>query len=222
MKTHFSFLIHFLIFFSFGVSGFALGKPLPPLVSNEAPFWKAKEKIYAKIRDEKAIVVSVKAEHENADPKKPHIMIMSGGGMISTPQNFAYERSLDFSNLKKVSSHVRRADYNAKDQTLDLHTEAFNYHAHMKLKVDRVENNSEKAILFKVIQGHFLGMEGKVSFNEVSALRSEIGFAAGYRYDKLPFPKFFVEFGLEVVIQKIAALLRTNIENQYQESRRRK
>lgn len=222
MKTYFSFLINFLIFFLISVSGWTAAKPLPPLVSSEVPFWKSKEKTYARIRDEKAIIVSVKAEHEKADPKKPYIMKMSGGGMITTPQNYAYERSLDFSNLKKVSSHVRRADYNAKDQTLTLHTEAFNYHAHMKLKVDRVENNSEKAILFKVIQGHFLGMEGKVSFVEVSPLRSEIGFAAGYRYDKLPFPQFFVEFGLEVVIQKIAALLRTNIETQYQESRRRK
>lgn len=222
MKTYFSFLINFLIFLLIGVSALADIKTLPPLVSNETPFWKSKEKIYARIRDEKSIIVSVKAEPEKADPKKPNIMRMIGGGIIATPQNFAFERSVDFANLKKVSSHVRRADYNAKDQTLDLHTEAFNYHAHMKLKVNRVETAAEKAILFKVIQGHFLGMEGKVSFVEVSPLRSEIGFAAGYRYDKLPFPQFFVEFGLEVVVQKIAALLRTNIENQYQESRRRK
>ncbi len=222
MKTYFSFLINFLIFFLIGVSVFALAKPLPPLVPVELPFWKAKEKTYAKIRDEKAIIVSVKAEKENASPAAPNIMKMSGGGIIATPQSYAFERALDFSTLTKISSHVRRADYNAKDQTLDLHTEAFNYHAYMKLKIDRVENNSEKAILFRVIQGHFLGMEGKVSFVEVAPLRSEIGFAAGYRYDKLPFPQFFVEFGLEVVIQKIAVLLRTNFENEFQASRRKK
>lgn len=222
MKIHFSFLIIFLIFLESGVSSAALEKALPPLLPVETPFWKAKPKVYAKIRDENAIIVSVNAAEEKADPKKPNIMRMQGGGIISTPQQFAFDRSRDFSNLKKVSSHVRRADYNAKDQTLDLRTEAFNYTAIMKLKIERVENSSEKAIAFKVIEGHFLGMEGKVSFIEVTPIKSEIGFSAGYRYDKLPFPQFFVEFGLEVVIQKIAALLRTNIENQYQESRRKK
>ena len=218
-------------FFLFLIFSFFLVMPLltvSPVVSSAAPilppqpaFWKTKEKVYKKIREERAIIVSVNViEDAQTDVKKPKILQMTGGGHIGVPQKFAYDQARNFSNLKKVSSHIREANYNANDQTLYLHTEAFNYHAKMKLKLDFKETETENQLRFTVIEGLFLGMQGQVIFSEIEPLKSEIGFFAGYRYKDLPMPQFFVKFGLEVVIQKISGLLRSYIENEFSRAKR--
>jgi hypothetical protein len=191
-----------------------------PILPPQPAFWKSKAKVHKKIREERAIIVSVLTKKSDIDPKKPHLLHMTGGGWIGTSRKFAYDQARDFSNLKKVSSHIREVVYNAKDQTLYLHTEAFNYHAKMKLKVDFKEVDSSSQIDFTVIEGMFVCLQGLVTFSEVEPLKSEIGFFSGYRYKDLPMPRFFIEFGLEVVIQKISGFLRGYIENEFSKAKR--
>lgn len=186
------------------------------LLPESPAFWKTKEKVYKKIRDERAIIVSVQAK-KNLDkvPLEPYILHLTGGGHMNVPVQFAYEKAKDLSNLKKVSSHIVESKYNANDQTLFLHTVAFGYHATLKMKMVFKNATESPAIEFDVIEGVFLGLKGRVVFGEIALTKTEVGYFAGYRYKNLPFPKFFVEFGLEVVMQKVAGLLRSHIESEY-------
>jgi hypothetical protein len=192
------------------------------LFSFNIPFWKAKPKVYKKIREEREIIVSVKTIDDKSavSPAPPHIMRLFGGGTIAVPKGFAFKQAKNFKNLEKMSEHIKTAQWNEKTQTLFMHSEAFNYHARMNMQVKFTESPEKDGIHFKIISGIFTGMEGRIEFAALPLTAgkgesSEIALAAGYRYSKFPIPAFFLEFGLEVVMQKIAGRMRTFIEEEY-------
>jgi hypothetical protein len=191
-----------------------------PLVPSGVPFWKSKAKVYRKIREDRAIIVSVKTVDDATVKTAPKLMRLEGGGVINVPVAFAYKQAKNFKNLEKMSDHVRTAEWNEKAQTLFLHTEAFNYHARMNLAVTFTEAPEKNSINWKIIGGVFTGMEGRIEFlrnlgGGGGKESSEIGLAAGYRYNKFPIPAFFLHFGLEVVMQKIAGRMRSFIEEEF-------
>jgi hypothetical protein len=193
-----------------------------PLIAEEVPFWKAKSKVYKKILEERAVMVAVKTIDDSSVKATPKIMQMLGGGIIHVPQKFAFETAKDFKKLEKVSSHIRQATWIPKTETLYLHTEAFNYHAQMNLKVKFIEGVEKSTIQWTHVSGVFTGMEGRIEFatllpakGATATERSEIALATGYRYNKFPIPALFLEFGLEVIMQKIAGRMRSFIEEEY-------
>jgi hypothetical protein len=176
------------------------------------PFWRVKEKVLKKIVEDRAIIVSVNATKKS---DKLSVLTMEGGGRVKLPAARAFHESQKFENLKSVSDHVVESKYDAARKELHIHTQAFRYHADMYMAIDFVESAVEESkIKFKVVRGEFTGMTGQFSFEDFANNTTLLGFNATYEYEKLPMPEFFIEFGLEIVLQKVASAMRTFLEKQ--------
>ena len=182
-------------------------QPLP----KEGPFWRTKDKAFKRVTDERAILVSVRAQ--NTPDKKKRELGMVAGGQVNVPLDRAYAIARDYNQLKEVSSHFQDVLYDKEKSELYIHGVAFKYHAIMTLKLtERDIDAKNKAIEWRVVKGSFLGMHGKITFEDHKQ-KSLMGLESFYAADKLPLPEFFVEFALEVVIQRVASLMRKYIED---------
>jgi ribosome-associated toxin RatA of RatAB toxin-antitoxin module len=112
--------------------------------------------------------------------------------------------------LKAVSEHIVEVKPGPLPEDLFVHTEAFRYHARMQMKL-KVVTEPARRIEFTVVSGHFTGMTGDFSFEDYKG-KTLMGFHAEYKYTVLPMPAFFVEFALEVVLQRVATLMREFLE----------
>jgi hypothetical protein len=170
-----------------------------------AAFWRNKENVMRKITEDRTIVVSVNAKKRDA---KMSNLDMVGGGLTRQYHHVAFAKAQKYENLKKVSDHIREVRWDAAKSELYVHTEAFRYHARMRMRIRTVSPTAEVAqIHFEVIEGNFKGMVGLFSFEKFKAQSCLMGFQSRYVYEKLPMPNFFVEFGLELVLQKVAGLM---------------
>ncbi len=176
----------------------------------ERPFWRVKPKVLKKITDDRAIMVLV-----GAQPKKLKVseLKMQGGGQIKRPIEIVFRRVQKYDDLTKVSDYIKEVRENPSRGELFIRTEAFHYQARMTMKITPSSlDQINKKLEFKVIDGNFKGMTGAFTFEEYKPGLTLMGFEALYEYEKLPMPQFFIEFGLEIVLQKVAARMRTFIE----------
>jgi len=170
------------------------------------PFWKSNEKIYRRIQEERAIVVAV---HTNPIPSG-ETLVINGGGQISTPITFAFKEALNFDNLKEVSDYVK--EVRSENGQLFFRSKAYGYEAAMWLKITSTPSSS---IHFEVVRGTLKGLKGDLHFDKISSFKTEIGISGQYDYVKFPIAKIFAEFGIEVVLQRMAIRLRSLIEERY-------
>jgi hypothetical protein len=49
----------------------------------------------------------------------------------------------------------------------------------------------------------------------VGPAKTEIGISGKYRYVHFPIPKLFAEFGIEVILQRMAARIREQLEDRH-------
>lgn len=183
-----------------------------------SPFWKQKKNVYRKIKDERAVVVLVKSDENLGDMKNPSKLLMQGAGHIRASRGFAFNVAKNFEDLPKVSSTIQVAKFDTHRNMLHLVTSALGYEAQMWLQVDLRESEKGSDIRFVIRRGVFTGMTGVVRFSEVGRKNTEVSLVADYRYKELPVPKFFVSFGLEVVLQRVAIKMRSYIEDRYKEA----
>lgn len=180
--------------------------------------WLNKEKVIQRITDNKEILVSVKVEDRKKTEKKAESLKnlkIQCVGLVGRPLLDSFLTAKKFYLLPHVSDHIKKAEYDAVGQELYLHTEAFNYHAHMWMKLRFVEADKErKSIDFEVIRGVFKGMKGTILFSANGIGKTKMELFSDYPYRELPVPNFFVEFGLEVATQRVASKMRSFIENQ--------
>lgn len=175
----------------------------------ELPFWKAKEKVYQRIQEERAIVVAA-----HTDPiKAGERLVINGGGHIATPLSFAFQQALIFDNLKEVSDYIK--EVKSENGQLFIRSKAYGYEAAMWLKI---KPSPTSGIHFEVMRGTLKGLKGDLHFDKVSSFKTEIGISGQYDYVKFPIAKIFAEFGIEVVLQRMAIRLRTLIEDRYRSS----
>ena len=182
--------------------------------ATEMPFWKAKEKVYKRVAEQREVVVSVKVNKLSGSTKE---LVMQGAGHASTPLDFTYQEAKKFENFPKMSGYVRETQYTPQTKQLFMHSEAFGYHARMLFQLDFKESDEKrKVISYKIISGVFAGMQGELAFEDVGRRKTEISMTGVYPFEKLPVPAFFAEFGLEVILQKMATRIRAYVEEQYQ------
>ena len=196
------------------------GQPLRTIVPEEQPFWRTKERVYKKIVEGRRIVVSVQSSKMAASSDFKHHLMMVGAGHTATPLAFAYKIAKDFSHLQKMSSYVKSVSYDVVKHRLFLHTQAFNYHAKMLMRIEFRENlkdGQRKEIAYEIISGVFKGLTGVIRLDEFGPRATEVSLTAEYKYDKLPIPQFFISFGLEVVLQRMAGRMRAYTEDLYRE-----
>lgn len=175
------------------------------------PFWQKKPETLRKMEDERAIFVTV----ETVSPKEkgaPHALQILGAGWVHRPRQLSYARLKEFSEWPKIHPVIKAAQFNAETKRLFLHMEAFKYEAKMILSTSFQSSAKEDVIHFFVEEGTFKGMRAAIRFQDAKSRKTEVALAAQYDYTQLPLPLFFVEFGLEVVFQKIAEKMRTYIE----------
>lgn len=175
----------------------------------ETPFWKAKEKIHRRIQEERAIVVAVHTDAIAGGER----LIFGGGGQISTPVEFAFRQAMNFENLKQVSDYIK--EVRNENGLLFLRTKAFGFEAKMWLKVISTPNSD---IHFEIMHGTLKGLNGDLHLEKIESAKTEIGISGRYDYVHFPIAKIFAEFGIEVVLQRMAIRLRGWIEDQYRNS----
>jgi hypothetical protein len=121
----------------------------------------------------------------------------------------------NFSRWKEMSDYIKDSDYDPKTKIFRLHLVAFRYHARLNMRIflDE-EKDSLKAFRFLVLDGEFKDMKGVMQFQDHGRRKTEISMTVHDDFDKLPLPGFFIEFGLEVVFQKMAERMRSFIEKE--------
>lgn len=186
------------------------------LVALEKPFWDRKPGELPKILKDRKIPVAVKSE-EKADGK--HHLRLQGIGEVSAPFEYTKKWTTNFNQLARVSDYAREVKWSPLSRRLYLHTEAFGYHARMRLKVDQKDSEKARELNFQVVGGVFTGMKGVLKVHDHGFSKSLVSIDAHYDYTKWVLPKLFLEFGLEVVLQKFAGSLRALIEKDFKGGR---
>lgn len=187
-------------------------EPYRELIQMEKdPFWR-KPKYFKRLENDRAIMVSVTTDKiKDTDQQS---LKMQGAGIVSRPLSTAYSTLKDLSRWKEMSEYIKRSDYDPDTKTLDLHLVAFDYHARINFKIFFDEAQEDlKAIRFLVLDGAFKDMKGLLEFKDHERRNTEISMTVLDEFDKLPLPTFFIEFGLEVVFQKMAGRMRSFIES---------
>jgi hypothetical protein len=185
----------------------------PDRSQSELPFWRTRPTLQKKIREERAIVVSVKRENVGRENKLIRFT-MNGAGLVAKPKDFCFEVSQRYEKLKEISHHFRTVEFDAKTRQLFLVTEALGYQARMILKLTPVSEDWRSELQWEVVWGHFKGMKGIVGYERIDERRTEVSIQAIFEAAELPLPKILMGFALEVITQKVAEKMRSYIESQ--------
>lgn len=184
------------------------------------PFWRAKDKVYSRIR-EREIVVSVKTE----PMKKPlHRLVVAGGGQMRAPCDFAFRAAQDYEALAKQSDYIEEARYTPEKNELFVKISAYGYTQSNDMRIEAGKDGAFDAIFYEILSGRMKGFKGRFVFYPVAGQEAgalcDIGTAGEVSYEKLPLPKIFVTFGMEVMFQRMAGRLRAYAEENYRKRAR--
>ncbi len=187
--------------------------PLQLWVSEDAqksdlPFWRQKEALLKKMREDRHIVVSV----NKADLGKLISYDVKGAGYVHASLKRAFEISQNFEKLPLVSSHFRKVFFDVKNQQLFLVVEALGYETRMILTIDKIEEKKRKEIQFEVVWGELKGLRGAIGFEALDEDHTEVSILSHYQAERFPLPKVFMGFAFEVLTQQIAERMRNFIE----------
>lgn len=178
---------------------------------SELPFFKRNTSVVQKIREERAIVVSVKREDLSDDLMR---FTMLGAGHVSRPMDFCFRLGQQYHRLLKISDHFKTVSADAATNQVFIVTEALGYQARMLLQVAPVSEDWRSEIQWKVVWGHFKGMTGVIGFEKLPGDKTEVSVNAKYEAKELPVPKILMGFALEVITQKVAEKMRSYLESQ--------
>jgi len=177
---------------------------------SEMPFWRKKPALVQRIREERAIIVSVRQEEA---PNKQVRFFMNGAGSVARSKEFCFRTSQRYEKLKEISDHFKTVNFDPATRQLYMITEALGYQARMILRITPVSEDWRSELQWEVIWGHFKGMSGIIGFEKIDATHTEMSMSSKYEADQLPLPKILMGFALEVVTQKVAEKMRTFIES---------
>lgn len=180
----------------------------------ETPFWKAKEKVYARVQN-REIIVSVKAV-EKADSRFKHELSMSGGGQADAPCSSMFKISQDFVPIAKSSGYLDEISWDAGEKKMRARIKAYGYNAKIVMKLQPTEpEGADPYLAYEVTKGPMEGMTGRFTFSQAGSKKCDVGMHGTYGYDEFPIPQFFLRFGMEVMFQRMASRMRVFAEEQY-------
>ncbi|NQZ01067.1 MAG: hypothetical protein HRT45_10425 [Bdellovibrionales bacterium] len=190
--------------------------PLQPLKLQKQmakfPRWRLIQRYRQAMREKKKIWVVAKTRDSDAENYKEELYVASAG-MAKASVGQAYLVLKDFSGWTSLSDYVLEAEFDEEKSVLFLHLNAYGYYAKMHMDVVFGGSDQYRDLYMKVVRGHFLGMT--VGFRiqkDAKSRKSEILMTALHPFEKLPLPRFFMEFGLEVVFQQLGQRLRSRME----------
>jgi uncharacterized membrane protein len=183
----------------------------PNIPESERPFWRRNKAVAKRIREERAIVVSVR--RDEASDRIIHLA-MSGAGQVSKPKDFCFEVGQQFEQLPLISDHFKKVIYDAPNRRVFMIVQALGYQARMLLNLEMVSEDWRSEIQFEIVWGQFKGMKGVVGFEKISENKTEISIQSSLVAKSLPVPKAILGFALEVIAQKAAEKIRSYIETE--------
>lgn len=184
-----------------------------------APFWEGKPKIEARLRDERAVLVSVRTEKGVLD-KEADLFTINGVGWVKRDAATIFRMAQQYERMKDVSDMFREVKYEPKTNRVFVICQALGYQARMLMSVTPTDaaTGKPREIAFKVVDGHFLGLSGTMAFRELppgpSQLsgQTEVTFRVHHEAREIPIPRILVGFALEVLVQKVAIKMRSHFE----------
>lgn len=186
---------------------------------SRAPFWlergKLKPKLEERLRDDRAILVSVRSERGPRDPKAD-LFLVSGIGWVRGEAERIFETVQKYESLKQTSDHFREIKYDAEKSRVFVISQALGYQARMwfQMRPEVVEPRRMYRLHFEVVDGHFIGLRGFFEFKSLRESRTmtELSVRIEHEAREIPIPRIFVGFALEIVVQKVAERVRTYLE----------
>jgi hypothetical protein len=178
-------------------------------------FWERDPSLLEKVSTSNQILVSVKSNSQKVGQQ----LTLQGVGHIKAPVSYVKEWVSHYEHLKRVSEYVIEAKWNDSQKQLFLHTAAFNYHARMNISVREVDASQSRTLSFVILSGVFQGLTGELRVSSVGFQKSQVALLAVHDYKKWILPKLFLEFGLEVVLEKFSKRLRGLIEEDFSTGR---
>ena len=178
--------------------------------ATEAPFWRSKEKVYARIRN-REIVVSV-VHHSAASGVAHNSLVVSGGGQSSSSCAVIFAQALRPQELVEASDYIKSSTFDPASSSVTVKIEALGHAAELTVKLKPFAEAAPRRLEFEIVRGSMSGFHGTLTFTDLNVRACEIGLAANYSYDQAPLPRSFLEFGLEVIFQRMATRLRAFVE----------
>lgn len=183
--------------------------------SEPTPFWKGKRDLLEKIESDREILVSVRTEDVKLADSKPGIrFVFRGVGRVRRDRKSVVDLAMRFQDLKTISDHFKEVKWDPVTSRLFVIGTALGYQARMLMKIEKTMAVSPQRdeIRFKVIEGHFLGLEGAFVMETTGQAETELSIWCLQDSTELPMPRFLAGFALEVVAKNVANKMRTHFE----------
>lgn len=209
------------VFFLTGSLSFGALAACPKVEPEAHPFWKRKEKIFRGLKEDRQIAVAVNARKPKVVEGVKEELYLQGAGHVRAPLDFTFARAQSYEAFPKMTSMITHSHYDAKNQLLDMTMEAFGYRAHLKMKVEPGPTEGpQRDIRFCVVEGVFANTGVVFRLDELEKGRTQISLTALKGFDKLPMPRFFVEFGLEIALKVAAGKMRSFVEEAFEREKK--
>lgn len=176
----------------------------------EKPFWQTKEKAIERIKNREILVVV-----KSAPKDQGKLLLAQGGGRVNAPAEFTFQRAQEYDQLPRLSGFIEEAAFNKEAQELTIKVSAYGYRDKFRIKLDIRDKLDPKEVGYSVIEGTLKGFSGLFWFQPLDGKTSEVGLEGRLEYKEIPIPKIFLEFGMEVVMQRLAGKLREYAEGQW-------
>lgn len=137
-------------------------------------------------------------------------LTFTGGGRLSTPHDYAFQEANHFESYKQIIDYIQEIRWEAG--RLYVRSRAYGYEAKMWL---RITTAADSVIHFEIVEGTLKGAQGELKFISVGPQLTEISLQGSYDYARFPIPRLFAEFGIEVILQKMAIHIRQFLEENY-------
>lgn len=181
-----------------------------------ATFWRNNPTLKDTILTKGLVVGAVKLNESKQNSVKT--LIMQSIGVVNVPLKQSFEFASNLENYTRMSKYIEKIQVYKTKKLLYARTRAFNYYAEFLVQTMQIKPNNEGAQLqWRVVGGLFEGMVIVFNLRPLNEHKTEVVMTAKYKFKTLPLPlpKFFVEFGLEVIMQETGKELSKLLEADY-------
>lgn len=179
------------------------------------PYWIKKPRVVKKMFDSRYIPVSVEVlEPTKAKGKKT--LKMQAGAIINVPLKETMRFASNLKNYTRAKPYVEKIEIYDSEKLMYAKTQAYDYYAEFLVQHMQATMPEKQAQLqWRIVGGLFKGMTVVYDFKDVGNRKTQIAMSALYKFKKMPLPKLFIEFGLEVIMQRAGAKLRALAEDDF-------
>lgn len=175
------------------------------------PFWKAKPKVYERVKQGEIIVSAKLTEKED----KKYLKLISAGH-IKASKDFTWQEILKFEQYNQIADNFRNIRHEADKKKVYLEMGAMGYYAKLWIDYSTTQTAAKNSLEWKVVKGGFKGLSGDLSVEAFDENVAEISIHGDMLAEVIPIPNALLKIGLEFVGKIMAKKMRQFIENKYQ------